>query len=879
MVEHTDNPGQPTITIENELKKSYLDYAMSVIIGRALPDVRDGLKPVHRRALFAMRELNNYHNRPYLKSARIVGDVIGKFHPHGDTAAYDTIVRMAQNFSMRYLLVDGQGNFGSVDGDSPAAMRYTEARMTKLDQELIADLDKETVDFIPTYDNSHLEPVVFPTRVPNLLINGSSGIAVGMATNIPPHNLTEVMNGLLALIENPDITVSHLMEIITGPDFPTGAYICGRAGIREAYETGRGSVLMRSKTHIEKSKKANRESIIITEIPYQQNKASLVEKIALLIKDKKIEAISEIRDESDRHGMRVVLELKKDEIADVVLNQLYKMTPLQRSFGIILLSIVNGRPEILNLKEILDNFLLHRKTVVYRRTAYDLRKTEEKAHILEGLKIAITNLDEVVELIKRSPGPKEAKQGLIERFELSEIQAQAILEMRLQRLTGLERDKIIEEYEELMRQIAWFKEVLADQNLVMKIIRDEFVEIRDNYGDERRTEIIEAPDEILPEDMITPEEMVVTVTHEGYIKRNHTDLYRAQRRGGKGIKGIQTHEEDFVSSLYLAITHDTFLFFTNHGKVFWRRVYEIPQASRIARGKALVNLLDLAPGEKVAAILPVKTFKPEEGAPQFVLMVTKKGVVKKTVLSEFARPLRRGKIALTIREGDEIISAVLTSGNDDVMLFSSNGMSVRFNEDRVRDMGRQASGVRGINLNPGDTVVGVEVVEKGGELPELADTGDEELEELLEYEDTRSILTVTENGYGKRTAVEGYPTRNRGGKGVYTIKTSERNGQVVGALQVNNDDEIMLITSGGKIIRMKMDSLRIIGRNTQGVRLVNLEKGEKVVDIARVAEPSSEDEEIYDEAAEDELIAGEIPPARADEEEDSENGTTEDTDD
>jgi DNA gyrase/topoisomerase IV subunit A len=545
MVEHTDIPGQPTITIESELKKSYLDYAMSVIIGRALPDVRDGLKPVHRRALYAMRELNNYHNRPYLKSARIVGDVIGKYHPHGDTAAYDTIVRMAQDFSLRYLLVDGQGNFGSVDGDSPAAMRYTEARMTKLDQELIADLDKETVDFVPTYDNSHLEPVVFPTKVPNLLINGSSGIAVGMATNIPPHNLTEVMNGLLALIDNPDITVSQLMEIITGPDFPTGAYICGRAGIREAYETGRGSVLMRSKTHVEKSKKANRESIIISEIPYQQNKASLVEKIAILIKEKKIEAISEIRDESDRHGMRVVLELKKDEIAEVVLNQLYKMTPLQRSFGIILLSIVNGRPEVLNLKEILDNFLLHRKTVVYRRTVYDLRKTEEKAHVLEGLKIAITNLDEVVELIKKSPGPKEAKQGLIERFELSEIQAQAILDMRLQRLTGLERDKIIEEYTELMRQIEWFKKILADQDLVMKIIRDEFIEIRDTYGDERRTELIEAPDEILPEDMITPEEMVVTVTHDGYIKRNHTDLYRAQRRGGKGIKGIQTHRGGF----------------------------------------------------------------------------------------------------------------------------------------------------------------------------------------------------------------------------------------------------------------------------------------------------------------------------------------------
>jgi len=666
------------------------------------------------------------------------------------------------------------------------------------------------------------------------------------------------------------------MEIITGPDFPTGAYICGRAGIREAYETGRGSVLMRSKTHVEKSKKANRESIIITEIPYQQNKASLVEKIAILIKEKKIESISEIRDESDRHGMRVVLELKKDEIAEVILNQLYKMTPLQRSFGIIMLSIVNGRPEILNLKEILDNFVLHRKTVVYRRTVYDLRKTEEKAHILEGLKIAITNLDEVVELIKKSPGPKEAKVGLIERFELSEIQAQAILEMRLQRLTGLERDKIIDEYNELMRQITWFKQILADQNLVMKIIRDEFIEIRDNYGDERRTEIIDAPDEILPEDMIAPEEMVVTITHEGYIKRNHTALYKAQRRGGKGIKGIQTHEEDFVSSLYLAITHDTFLFFTNHGKVFWRRVYEIPQASRIARGKALVNLLELAPGEKVAAILPVKTFKLEEGETRYILMVTKKGVAKRTNLSEFTRPMRRGKIALTIREGDEIISASLTNGSNDVMIFSSDGMSVRFNEEKVRDMGRQASGVRGINLKPGDTVVGVEVVDRGYEMPEAPEgvEGEESDEELIVDADTRSILTVTENGYGKRTAVDGYPTRNRGGKGVFTIKTSERNGLVISALQVTNEDEIMLITSVGKIIRMKMDSLRIIGRNTQGVKLVNLEPGEKVVDIARVAEPSSDDDEVYDESAEDELIEGVMPASPADVDDESPEGET-----
>jgi DNA gyrase subunit A len=827
-IQETPRENFPEISIESELKKSYMDYAMSVIVGRALPDVRDGLKPVHRRALFAMRELNNYHNRPYLKSARIVGDVIGKYHPHGDTAAYDTIVRMAQTFSMRYLLVDGQGNFGSVDGDSPAAMRYTEARMTKIDQEIIADLDKETVDFTPTYDNSHMEPVVFPSKVPTLLINGSSGIAVGMATNIPPHNITEVMTGLIALIDEPNITVNQLMNHISGPDFPTGGFICGRAGIREAYETGRGSILMRSRTHIEKSKKAHRESIIITEIPYQQNKASLIEKIALLVKEKKIEAISEVRDESDRRGMRIVIELKKDEIAEVILNQLYKMTPLQRSFGVILLSIVNGRPEVLNLRQILLHFMMHRKTIVYRRTAFDLRKTEEKAHLLEGLKIAITNLDAVVELIKSSPGPKEAKDGLMLHYELSAIQAQAILEMRLQRLTGLERDKIIAEYEELMSQIAWFKEILGDEKIVMKIIRDEFVEIIDKYGDERRTEIIEAPDEILPEDMIAEEEMVVTVTHEGYIKRNQVDLYRAQRRGGKGVKGIQTHEEDFVSSLYLAITHDTFLFFTNHGKVFWRRVFEIPQASRIARGKALVNLLDLAPGEKVAAIMPVKSFKLEEGEERYVMMVTRQGIVKKTDLREFARPMRRGKIALTIREGDEIISAVMTNGQNDIMLFSSNGMANRFNEAKVRPMGRSAAGVKGMTLNEGDTVVGVVVVE----------------------ETTESILSVTANGFGKRTAVADYPVRNRGGKGVFTIKTSERNGQAIGALPVVDEDEIMMITDAGKIIRTNMNNVRVIGRNTQGVNLFRLSEGEKVVAMDSVAEPASVEGEEGEEGEE-----------------------------
>lgn len=816
----------PAVSIEKELQKSYLDYAMSVIIGRALPDVRDGLKPVHRRALFAMRELSNYHNRPYLKSARIVGDVIGKYHPHGDTAAYDTIVRMAQDFSMRYPLVDGQGNFGSVDGDSPAAMRYTEARMTKLDQEIITDLEKETVDFVPTYDNSLTEPVVFPSKIPNLLINGSSGIAVGMATNIPPHNLSEILDGLIALIDNQNTTVNDLMSHITGPDFPTGAFICGRAGIREAYETGRGSVLMRAKSHIEKNKKGDRETIVITEIPYQQNKAKLVEKIALLMKEKRVESISEIRDESDRHGMRLVLDLKKDEMAEVVLNQLYKLTPLQRSFGIILLSIVNNKPEVLNLKQIIEHFILHRKTVVYRRTAFDLKKAEARAHILEGLKVAIQNMDEVVTLIKGSANPAEARKGLMETFDLSEIQAQSILEMRLQKLTGLERDKIISELNELLEKIAWLQKVLHDESLVMQIIKDECVAIKEQYGDDRRTEIIDAPDEILPEDLIQQEDMVVTVTHEGYIKRNSVDLYRSQRRGGKGVKGINVIEEDFVANLYLASTHDTFLFFTNKGKVFWRKVYQIPQASRIARGKAIVNLLELSENEKVAAILPVKSFTCDVEC--YIMMVTKQGVVKKTVLSEFARPLRKGKIALTIREDDEIITAAITTGSSEILLVSHKGMAVRFNEQDVRSMGRTASGVRGIRLAADDQVVGAVVIDSD-----------------------ESILVVTENGFGKRSAVEDYRITKRGGKGVFAIKTSERNGNIVGALQVTDEDEVMLIADSGKIIRMNMEYVRVIGRNTQGVNLINLEPGEKVVAMDMVPDSYVDD----DEEGEDEEVS------------------------
>lgn len=817
MTEQSTEIGQqPTIAISRELRTSYLDYAMSVIIGRALPDVRDGLKPVHRRTLFAMRELGNAYNRPYIKSARIVGDVIGKFHPHGDTAAYDTLVRMAQNFSMRYPLVDGQGNFGSMDGDSAAAMRYTEARMTRLDQEMVTDLDKETVDFVANYDNSLQEPSVLPSKIPNILINGSEGIAVGMATKIPPHNLTEVINGLIALVDNPDITVHQLMESITGPDFPTGGYICGRAGIREAYETGRGIIVIRSKTHIE-PRGAHGESIIITEIPFQQNKASLVEKIALLVKDKRITSIVDIRDESDRHGVRVVLDLRKDEIPEVVINQLYKMTPLQKSFGIILLCIVNNKPEVLNLKQILQHFISHRKTVVYRRTAFELRKAEERAHILEGLKKAIIHLDEVVELIRGSANPGVAKEGLMASFDLSEMQAQTILDMRLQRLTGLERDKIVTDYNEIIEKITWLKQVLGDNSLVIQIIRDEFDAILEAYGDDRRTEIINAPDEILPEDLITPEEMVVTVSHSGYIKRNPINLYRAQRRGGKGIKGMVTLEDDFVTSLYTASSLDTFLFFTNRGRVFWRKVYELPLAGRTARGKAIVNLLELGEKEKVAAILPVADLANMDESVS-VLTVTKQGRVKKTFISEYKRPLRKGKFGLTIRDDDEILSAAITSGNNDIILVTSKGLSIHFHENDVRTMGRLAAGVKGINLSEGDEVVGVAV---------------------LQSDD--SILTVTENGYGKRTAVAEYPLQGRGGKGVFTIKTSERNGKVIGVQPVVDEDQVMLIANSGKIIRMSMDTVRIIGRNTQGVCLINLEEGEFVVDMSMLAREETVD--------------------------------------
>lgn len=810
----------PTISIEKELQKSYLDYAMSVIVGRALPDVRDGLKPVHRRVLFAMRELGVFHNRPYVKSARIVGDVIGKYHPHGDTAAYDTIVRMAQDFAMRYPLVDGQGNFGSLDGDSPAAMRYTEARMTRIDREIVNDLEKDTVEWNPNYDNSLNEPSVMPTKIPNLLVNGSSGIAVGMATNIPPHNLTEVIDGLIALIENPNLTVHELMGIVTGPDFPTGGLICGRAGIREAYETGKGVVIMRALNHIEKIKDGKREAIVITEIPYQLNKASLVEKIAELVKDKKIDSISEVRDESDRHGLRIVIELKKDEIAEVVVNQLYKLTQMQKSFGIIFLAIVNNKPEILNLKQILEHFILHRKIVVYRRTHFELKKAEEKAHLLEGLNIAINNLDDVVALIKAAKNPAVAKENLIERFSLSEIQAQTILDMRLQRLTGLEREKIASEYEAVLKEIERLKNILEHESLIMGIISDEFREIKEKFGDDRRTEIIDATDEILPEDLIAPEEMAITVTHSGYIKRNPVSLYRSQHRGGKGVKGVKNIEEDFVSNLYVASTLDTFLFFTNHGKVFWRKVYQLPLAGRTARGKAIINLLNLAEDEKIAAILPIDSFENEKEN-KTILMVTKFGRAKKTSLQEFKKPLKKGKKALTINEGDEIIAAHVLNGNDTILLITRDGMCIHFRETDIRTMGRGAAGVRGIRLAENDEVVSAIVISNNN-----------------------SILTVTENGFGKRSPIEEYRIQKRGGKGIRGIKKSERNGSVIDAQQVDDSDEIIIISDLGKMIRMDLTKVRVIGRTTQGVKLINIDENEKVVGMDSVARENKEDTDI-----------------------------------
>ena len=796
------------VNIEDEMKRSYLEYSMSVIVGRALPDIRDGLKPVHRRVLYGMQDLRNYYNRPYKKSARVVGDVIGKYHPHGDAAVYDTMVRMAQDFSYRYPLIDGQGNFGSVDGDPAAAMRYTEVRMTHLAQEFLADIEKGTVDFNPNYDGSLSEPVVLPTPIPNLLINGSSGIAVGMATNIPPHNLTEVCNGVMALLDNPDLDIQKLMSIIPGPDFPTSGFILGRKGIREAYKTGRGIIKIRARAFVEKIRQ-NKERIIISEIPYQVNKTKLLEKIADLVKEKKVEGVSDIRDESDRDGMRIAIDIKRDGKALVILNRLYKYTQMEVSFGIIFLAIVKGRPLILNLKEILEHFIDHRREIIVRRTIFDLEKAEERAHILEGFKKALDFLDDIIELIRSSADPKEAKGRLMAEFEFSDRQAQAILEMRLQRLTGLEREKINAEYENLIKDIARFRSILENPALVRQLIKEEMEEIRGKHGDERRTEILEETEDIDVEDLIAEEDMVVTVSHRGYIKRNPISLYRAQRRGGKGMTGVKTKDEDFVELLFVASSHDYLLFFTNKGRVYWRKVHEIPEAGRMSRGKAIVNLLDLMRGERVATTLAVREF--EEG--KYVVMATKEGLVKKTELNSFSHPRAAGIIALNIREGDELIAVRVSNGDQDIFLTTCMGKSIRFSENDLRGMGRTATGNIGIRQEKGDWVVGMEVLNEGA-----------------------TILTVTENGYGKRTRTDEYRTQTRGGKGILTIKTTERNGLVVCAYQVTDQDQLMIIAGQGKIIRLRVADISVIGRNTQGVKLIDLASGEKVVGVARLME-------------------------------------------
>ena len=796
-------------TVQDEMCRSYLDYAMSVIVGRALPDVRDGLKPVQRRILYAMYELGNEYGKPHKKSARIVGDVIGKYHPHGDTAVYDALVRMVQDFSLRYPLVDGQGNFGSVDGDSAAAMRYTEIRMAKIASELLSDLDKETVETTLNYDGSLTEPRVLPARIPNLLVNGSAGIAVGMATSIPPHNLGEVLDALVALIANPEITVDELMECIPAPDFPTGGILYGLDGVREAYRTGRGSVQIRARAFIEKAKKGDRESIVITEIPYQVNKARLIEKIADLARNKEIEEISDIRDESDRDGMRVVVELKKDAISEVVLNNLYKQTQLQTSFGVQLLAIVQNQPRTLSLKQMLEEFLAFRREVVTRRTLFLLKKAEARVHILEGLKIALDHLDAVIQLIRRSKDPKEAKEGLVAKFGLTEIQAQAILDMRLQRLTGLEREKILQELKDVKAEIAGLKKILAEEKELLRVVADEFREIHKAYADLRRSQIVRETKDIRLEDLIVDEEMVVTVSHTGYIKRNPISLYRTQRRGGRGKVGMGTKEEDFVESVFIASMHTYIMFFSNTGKVYWLKVHELPEASRAAKGRAIVNLLSLSPGESISTILPVKEFV--EG--KHVVTATAQGVIKKTELMEYSRPRAGGIIAMGLNEGDQLIATAITSGQDEVFLSTRHGMSIRFREEDVRAMGRAAVGVRGIDLEKGDAVVGMEILRPQG-----------------------MLLTATENGFGKRTGIEEYRVQSRGGKGVITLKVTEKTGAIVGVAQVSEGDDVMLITDSGKIIRMAVDEIRVIGRNTQGVRLIGLQENERVASLARLAE-------------------------------------------
>jgi DNA gyrase subunit A len=809
-------PDYLTVDIEDEMRRSYMDYAMSVIVGRALPDVRDGLKPVHRRVLYAMEELGVAWNKAFKKSARIVGDVIGKYHPHGDSAVYDTMVRMVQEFSLRYPLIDGQGNFGSVDGDAPAAMRYTEVRLARIAHEILADLDKETVDFGANYDDSLTEPLLLPTRVPNLLVNGATGIAVGMATNIPPHNLGEVVDGLVHLIDHPQATVDELMTHVVGPDFPTAGIIHGLEGIREAYRTGRGRIQLRASCVIETAgRKSARDAIIVNELPYTVNKARLIEKIAELVRDKKIEGITTLRDESGREGMRIVIEIKRDDQPQAVLNQLYKHTQLQTTFGIIFMALVDGQPKVLNLRQMLRYFLEHRRVVVTRRTEFELRKAQERAHILEGLKIALDHLDAVIKLIRAASGPEVARNQLMERFELSQRQAQAILDMRLQRLTGLEREKILTEYQEVLATIARLEHILAHEEEVDRIIKEELIALQAQFGDRRRTVIVPFSADISIEDMIADEDMAITLSHGGYIKRNATSLYTAQRRGGKGKTGMQTREEDFVEHLFIASAHDYLLFFTDQGRVYRLKVYEIPQAGRAARGKAIVNLLDLQKGEGIAACLAVRDFTDD----RFVILATRHGVVKKSPLSEYANIRAGGIIAITVDEGDEVIGARLTTGDQEVFLASRSGKAIRFAETDVRPMGRTSRGVRGVTLKGDDQLVAMEVLNPGS-----------------------TILTVTENGFGKRTPLEDYPVQNRGGQGVITIKTTPRNGMVAGAMQVASDDHLMLSTEGGKIIRMVIADISTVGRNTQGVRLVEL-TDDLVSGVMRLAEPEDDEEE------------------------------------
>jgi len=796
------------VDIEDEMSKSYLDYAMSVIIGRALPDVRDGLKPVHRRVLYAMYDLSNDHTKPYKKSARIAGDVIGKYHPHGEAPVYDAIVRMAQEFSLRYPLVDGQGNFGSVDGDPPAAMRYTEIRMARISSEMLRDLDKETVEFAPNYDGTLEEPLVLPAAIPNLLANGSDGIAVGMATKIPPHNLCELVDGLVTLIDNPACTLSDLMQHIKGPDFPTAGLIYGAEGIRAAYATGRGSIVMRARVEVETPKKGA-ERIVVTEIPYQVNKARLIEQIAQLVRDKKLEGIGDIRDESDRDGMRIVLELKRGELAQPIINSLYKYTPMQDSFGVILLAIVNNQPRVLTLKEMLEAFLTHRKEIVYRRTKFELRKAEERAHILEGLKIALDHLDEVINTIRAAADPATARQQLRFRFKLSELQAQAILDMRLQRLTGLERQKILDELKETQELIARLRKILGSEELIMKIIADELKAVKEAYGDERRTEIVAQVEFISAEDMIAEEDMVVTVSHTGYIKRSSLSIYRTQGRGGKGRIGMTTKDQDFVEHLFIASTHSYILIFTNKGRLHWLKVHEVPEVGAAAKGKALVNFIKLEEAEQVRALLPVREFA--EG--QFIVMATRKGVVKKTALNAFANVRTAGIIALSIDGDDDLLAARLSDGAQEVILATHNGKIIRFSGENVRPMGRTARGVRGIRLRKDDFVVEMDVLAGA-----------------------THILTATENGYGKRTEVGLYRRQSRGGMGIIDIKTTARNGKVVGVKAVGEEDQIMVSTTSGMVARMRVKRVSMVGRNTQGVRLMVLEGGDKLASVAKVAE-------------------------------------------